>query len=177
MYVYFLRHASAGQSVPNPKQDEKRPLDKDGVEQSVQMGRLLAGLGVEFDVIVTSPLTRAAQTATHTAKELGQEDRIVQDDALRPEASFDGFQELLRRHSKKKAIMVVGHNPNFSEFLSLLISENASEGSIYLKKGGLAKVEVQQQRGDLRWYVTPKLVRTVLQTTSASSSRPKTSRK
>jgi phosphohistidine phosphatase len=176
MDLYFLRHASAGQSLSNPKQDEKRPLDQQGIEQSQQMGRLLAALEVEFDAIITSPLTRALQTAELAANEVGQEDRIVQDDALRPDASYDQFQELLRKHAREKAVMVVGHNPNFSEFLSLLISENASESTVELKKGALAKVDVKQQRGSLRWHITPKLL-TVAQTTLASSSRPKTSRK
>jgi phosphohistidine phosphatase len=177
MELYFLRHASAGQSLSDPKKDEKRPLDKEGVEQSIQMGRLLSALGIEFDAIVTSPLTRAAQTATLAARQLGQEDRIVQDDALRPDASYDDFQELLRKNSRKKSVMVVGHNPSFSEFLSLLVSDNASENTVELKKGGLAKLDVKQQRGTLRWYITPKLLAAVTQTTSASNSRPKTSRK
>jgi phosphohistidine phosphatase len=176
MDLYFLRHASAGQSFKDKKKDEKRPLDQDGIDQSVEMGRLLASLGVEFDSIVTSPLTRAAQTASLAAKELGQENRIVEDDALRPDASYDDFQDLIRKNAKKAAVMVVGHNPNFSEFLSLLISENASENTVEMKKGGLAKVEVKQQRGTLRWYVTPKLLAST-QATSASNSRPKTSRK
>ena len=176
MDLYFLRHASAGQSLSDPKKDEKRPLDQEGIEQAKQMGRLLETLKVEFDAIISSPLTRAEQTASLAAKELGQQDKIVLDEALRPDATYDQFQDLLRKNSKKKVIMVVGHNPNFSEFLSLLISENATESVVEMKKGGLAKVDVKQLRGMLTWYVTPKLLKTA-QTTSASSSRPNTSRK
>ena len=46
MIIYFVRHASAGQHIMNPKKDEKRPLDKDGIEQCGFIGRALAALDV-----------------------------------------------------------------------------------------------------------------------------------
>ena len=44
MIVYFLRHASAGERLDNPKKDEKRGLDKEGIEQCGQLGRFLLSL-------------------------------------------------------------------------------------------------------------------------------------
>src|SRR5262249_43712349 len=56
MIIYFLRHASAGQHLANPKKDEKRGLDKDGIEQCGYVGRALAALAVQVDVVISMPL-------------------------------------------------------------------------------------------------------------------------
>lgn len=175
MNVYFLRHASAGEHLPNPKQDEKRPLDGLGVDQSKRMGKVLARLAVEVDAIISSPLTRATQTAALVAQEIGHEKSVLLEDSLRPDAKFEDFHDLLRRHTRQKAVMVVGHNPTLSEFLSLLVSDEATDSTIELKKGAVAKVELKK-RPVLEWILTPKTVR-MAQEASAARSRPKTSRK
>ena len=63
MILYFLRHASAGQSRLNPVLDDKRPLDKEGIEQCSNVGRWLNAMDTHVDLILTSPLKRATQTA------------------------------------------------------------------------------------------------------------------
>src|ERR1035441_8241675 len=68
MFLYFLRHASAGQQLSTAKKDEKRGLDKDGIEQCGYIGRALAALGVQVEIIVASPLKRSTQTAALVAK-------------------------------------------------------------------------------------------------------------
>src|ERR1044071_8975877 len=127
MIIYFLRHASAGKSTPDPKKDEQRPLDEDGTLQSRYIGRLLANLDVQVDQIVSSPLKRARQTAALVANELAFEGALQTDDALRPEAAVAQFQTMVARYKKYDAIMVVGHNPSLTEFLSESIS--AGSGS------------------------------------------------
>ena len=77
MLVYFLRHASAGQRKNNPQKDEKRPLDEDGIAQCGFVGRALAALETPVDAILSSPLKRAAQTASLVANELGYEGTIA----------------------------------------------------------------------------------------------------
>ena len=82
MVIYFLRHANAGQKqFSDPAKDEKRPLDKVGEVQSNDVGRALAYIGVTANVIISSPLTRAMQTATLVAQWIGYEEKIVVDDA------------------------------------------------------------------------------------------------
>lgn len=176
MIVYFLRHASAGEPVSDPKKDEKRPLDRDGIQQCGQVGRALAALDAQVDAVISSPLKRASQTASLVANEIGYEGKLHFTDALRPNASFSQFRELLRQHDRADAIMLVGHNPNFSEFVGRLISSNGGEAEIDLKKGAVARVETKRNNGVLQWCMTPKMVR-VLQSASTSNSRPKTSRK
>lgn len=176
MDVYFLRHANAGESLDDPKEDEKRPLDQSGVKQSKRVGRVLAGLEVKLDAIISSPLVRAKQTAALAAAELGYTNSILLEKALRPDGEFEDFEQILRRHSKAQSIMVVGHNPNLSEFLSLLVSDEENDKAIDLKKGALARLEWKPRRSQLHWILIPRLVQAV-EETSAVRSRPKTSRK
>jgi phosphohistidine phosphatase len=174
MDIYFLRHANAGQPKLNPGKDEKRPLDKVGIEQAHDVGRALASLDVTMDVILSSPLRRATQTASVVANEIGYEDKVVLDSALRPGATYEQFQELLARHSRKEAIMVVGHNPNLTEFLNKLLSGSGAMRALELKKGAIARVEKEGRKAAvLLWCVPPKVIRSIQQA-SASNSRPKT---
>jgi phosphohistidine phosphatase len=98
------------------------------------------------------------------------------DSALRPEAGLAEFRKLLEKHARQEAIMLVGHNPNLSQFLGATISDSGCEASLELKKGAVAKVEMRRNSGTLQWCVTPKVLR-ALYVTAVESSRPKTSRK
>ena len=176
MILYFLRHASAGEHVMNPKKDEKRALDKEGIEQCGYVGRALAALNVQVDTIVSSPLKRCTQTASLVGNELGYEGKLQIDAGLLPGAGFADFRKLLEKYARQEAVMVVGHNPNLSQFLGSVISDSGCEASLDLKKGAVAKVEMRRTTGTLQWCVTPKLLRT-LYDTAVESSRPNTSRK
>lgn len=176
MIIYFLRHASAGEHMANPKKDEKRPLDKDGIDQCGYVGRALAAMAVQVDVIISSPLKRATQTASLVGNEMGYEGKLQIETALRPEATFADFRKLLEKYAAQESIMVVGHNPNLSQFLGTVISESGSEASVDLKKGAVARVEMRRNSGTLQWAITPKALRT-LYAAAVESSRPKTSRK
>lgn len=176
MIVYFLRHASAGQHLMDPKKDEKRPLDKDGIEQCGYIGRALAAMDIQVDLVISSPLKRATQTASLVANEIGHEGKLQIEDGLRPGTTFADFTKLLTKYQRYDALMIVGHNPNLSEFLSRLISGGTGRGAVDLKKGAVARVETSRQNGVLQWCVTPKVVR-VVYASAAESVRPKTSRK
>ena len=160
----------------NPKKDERRPLDEEGILQSRYVGRLLSNLDVQVDQIISSPLKRARQTATLVANELAFEAEVQIDDALRPEATAEQFQIMLARYKKYDAVMVVGHNPSLTEFLDKSVSGAGGSTQIDFRKGAVARVEMNGRTGTLDWLVTPKIART-LQASLKSSSRPKTSRK
>jgi phosphohistidine phosphatase len=176
MILYFLRHANAGERLINPKKDEKRALDKEGIEQCGYIGRALAALEVQVDAVVSSPLKRATQTASLVGNELGYEGKLQIDPGLRPAAGLGDFRKLLEKYARQDAIMVVGHNPNLSQFLGSLISDSGCEASVELKKGAVAKVETRRSSGTLQWCLTPKVAR-ALYATAVESSRPKISRK
>ena len=74
--LLLLRHAHAGDPMAWTKSDDVRPLSKKGRDQAARMATFLAAAGVRPDVIVSSPKTRAMQTATPVADELGLKVRI-----------------------------------------------------------------------------------------------------
>ncbi len=176
MCLYFLRHASAGQQLSAAKKDEKRGLDKDGIEQCGYIGRALAALGVQVEIIVSSPLKRSTQTAALVGNEMGHEGKLVVENALRPQASFADFQKMLAKYARQDSLLLVGHNPNLREFLGRTIGDNGGEAVVELKKGAVAKVETRRNAGSLSWCNTPRILRT-LHAAATESSRPKTSRK
>jgi phosphohistidine phosphatase len=178
MIIYFVRHASAGQHLPNPKKDEKRPLDADGIEQCGFVGRALAALNVQPDVIISSPLKRATQTASLIGNEIGYEGKLQLEPAMLPESAVAEFRRMLEKYAKYEAIMVVGHNPSITEFLARMITKSGSEALIDFKKGAVARAETERQSARLNWFLTPKMARAVqAAATSADKSHPKTSRK
>lgn len=176
MIVYFLRHANAGQKRQNPIQDDRRPLDKEGIEQCRYVGRLLNAMDTHVEVIYSSPLKRATQTASLVGNEIDYEQKIELTPALRPNAAFEGFRTLLHSLRGIESVMVVGHNPTMSRFLSLMVNGGLNDRAIEMKKGSVARVEMGPKRSVLSWLVTPRLVKNVYASTQ-TSSRPKTSKK
>jgi phosphohistidine phosphatase len=176
MIVYFLRHASAGKKRANPVTDEKRPLDKEGIGQCRYVGRLLNAMDVHVDRVYSSPLRRATQSASLVGNEIAYEQKIELSPALRPAATYSAFRELLRRSTGMEAVMVVGHNPNLSRFLSALVTGGVNQGAIEMKKGSVARVDVGPKRAVLNWLVTPRLTKSAY-SSAQTSSRPKTSKK
>lgn len=159
MNIYFLRHASAGESLEDPKKDEARALDSVGIEQCADVGRALEAGDVTVDAIISSPLKRAVQTASLVGRGMGFSGKLTNATELRPEALFKNFRRLLEKHSDRKAIMVVGHNPNLSDFLGRCVGVPEGVVAFDLAKGAVAKVVMEDARGTLAWCFTPKLLR------------------
>ena len=182
MNLFILRHASAGVRRANPLLDVKRPLDKDGKAQCLQLAHVLNALNLNFDLVVSSPLKRSLQTAQLIATETGYEQKILISTALAPTATFAQFQRLLRDWSASENVLVVGHNPNITQFLSQLLGVGVSDDPtttpprIRLRKGALARVNLTRGNAILQSLIDPRVVR-ALYTTSIKSSRRKTSRK
>jgi phosphohistidine phosphatase len=173
MIVYFLRHASAGEPYSNPKKDEKRGLDKEGIQQCGFIGRALAGLDVHVDAVLSSPLKRCTQTAVAVGNEIGYDGKLSLEASLHPKGKFEDFRKALRKHSNSEAIMVVGHNPNLSVYLGFLIGNNSEAVGIDLKKGAVAKVIVEKKYAALEWCMTPKVVRAIYDAAGAGKKNPK----
>ncbi len=175
MNVYLLRHASAGNRRTNPITDRKRGLDKEGKQQCILVGNYLNATKVHFDAVVSSPLKRALQTASLVATETGFEGRVEKDEALAPAGTFLAFEEILRRHAGMENILVVGHNPNLSQFLGAMIC-SPHRASVRLRKGSLARLDATRRPAQLLSLIEPRVLRQ-LYTSVAKSSRRKTSRK
>lgn len=169
MNLYILRHASAGTRRANPVIDVKRPLDKEGKQQCILVGSYLNAFSVQFDLIVSSPLKRALQTASLVGTETGYDSKILISDALTPAAGVTNFQKLVASLARYENVLMVGHNPNISMFLGSLIggrtindlgiTGNSARPRIRLRKGAIARVDFSQRPGTLQWLVDPRILR------------------
>jgi phosphohistidine phosphatase len=175
MNLFVMRHANAGLHRENPLLDSKRALVKEGKDQCMLMARVLSTLGAQIDVIVSSPLKRALQTAQFVGTELGYEAKVEISAALAPAADYPAFQGLLAKYANREGVLVVGHNPNIFQFLGRLVTGNGG-ANIRLRKGAIARVDVDRHPPQLQWLIDPRMAR-VLYASAAKSSRPKTSRK
>lgn len=120
-------------------------------------GRWMAAQELRFDLIAASPLVRAKETATIVAECLEETDRLVIWEALAPGGNTDTVCRLIGKYSDLQAILLVGHEPLLSAFLSRIITgyENAA---IAMSKGTLAKIrnysDTLNPSGELHWLVT-----------------------
>ncbi len=181
MNIYILRHASAGMRRANPILDRKRPLDKEGKRNCLQLAQVLNAMNLQFDLIVSSPLKRCH--ADRIAG--GHRDRLRGEGPLLRRARAGGHlrpvQKLLRECADRENLLLVGHNPNLTLFLGSLIAPaaNGVDGpvaSVRLRKGSLARVSLTRGPATLQWMLDPRTVR-ALYATSTAKSRRKTSRK
>ncbi len=177
MNLFILRHASAGTRRVNPLLDVKRPLDKEGKQYCLQLAHVLQAMKIQFDVIVSSPLKRALQTAVLVGTENGYEAPVLLSNHLAPSGTLSGFHTLIQQVEKHDNVLVVGHSPNIEGFLGSLVVPSSSHvaASVRLRKGSIARVGMTRP-ATLMWMLDPRTVR-ALYATSTKSSRRKTSRK
>jgi phosphohistidine phosphatase len=175
MNLYILRHASAGTPRKNPVTNDKRGLDKEGKQQCMLVASYLNAMRVNFDAIISSPLKRSLQTASLVATEIGYEAKIAVDESLAPSGTFESFTRLLHRHTGQENVLVVGHNPNLTQFLGALISPG-NGASVRLRKGSIVRLDYTRRPAQLLSLIEPRTLRQIY-ASMAKSSRRKTSRK
>jgi len=152
MQLYFLRHGEA--NWPDwKKSDDQRPLTDFGKKEVRDVAKFLARLKVRPDLIVTSPLPRAAQTAEIAADYLKA--KLRKDELLAPGFGMSELRTSLKRH-RSKALMLVGHEPDFTTVVSGLTG-----ASLKLSKAGVALLDVEpdSEEGRLLWLFPPKIAR------------------
>ena len=161
MELFLLRHGLAVErGTPGFARDADRPLTPQGRRQLHKIAAALERLDLSFDVILSSPFLRARQTAEIIAKELKLKKQLVFADELQPGAPAEKtIHRLAASEARQKTVLLVGHEPDFSELISLLVAGVADAG-FALKKGGLAKLEIEKLRAGqcatLAWLLTPK---------------------
>jgi phosphohistidine phosphatase len=175
MILFLMRHANAGTFRENPALDAKRGLVKEGKEQCMLMARALSALKAPIDVIVSSPLKRALQTAQLVGTELGYDAKVEISPALALNASFADFQDLLAKYAECEGVLAVGHNPNMFQFLGRLITGNGG-ASIRMRKASIARIDLSNHPPRLQMLIDPRTARAIYASVT-KSSRPKTSRK
>jgi phosphohistidine phosphatase len=155
--LYLLRHADAGDPEAWRGPDDARPLSSKGEKQSERLGSFLLGIGFRPDAIITSPKLRASQTAGRVGERLGVD--VRDDRRLAGGLGLDDVEEVLRDAGDPARVMLVGHDPDFSELLSTLCDCAKAP----MKKGALARIDARRPlapgAGDLRWLVPPDLLK------------------
>jgi phosphohistidine phosphatase len=155
MQLYFVRHGDAGDKHKWKGADTERPLSKRGLETCRQSAEHFAGMTPTAPrVVLTSPLVRAAQTATIAARAWGVPEVVTVDERLDHDFSITRLRGILADYRDHDTIVLVGHEPSMSRVISALVGG----GNIELKKGGVASVLVTARtkpKGKLRFLVTP----------------------
>ena len=153
MKLCFLRHGEA--DWPNwNKPDDERPLTERGRKEMKRVAKFLQRLKFSADAILTSPLPRASQTAEIAAERLGIE--LKTEPALAHGFNVERLRRLIGKNDGD-CIMVVGHEPEFSEVIKELTG-----GEVKLSKAGVALLEVNRgcTSGKLLWLFPPKIAKT-----------------
>ena len=160
MKLYFFRHGIAEDSQGPEFDDFARRLTDKGVERIEFAGAALAKLGVKPTHLYSSPRVRARQTADILAKALNIAVTV------REEVNF-GFnntliEPLIATLTGEDEVMFVGHEPDLSVTISVMIGG----GAVEMRKGGVARVDLISHsplRGTLVWVLTPKVMDVVAQ--------------
>jgi len=155
--LYFLRHGQAGTRHDWHGDDSERPLTVEGKKRMQREAAAIRTLDLPLDVIISSPLVRAAQTAGIVAKARGSAARLVTDGRLAPGFGPKHLAAIVAEHRGARGLMLVGHEPDFSE----TISQVTGGGRLAMKKGALAYVEVEDPaslKGTLVWLIPPKVL-------------------
>jgi phosphohistidine phosphatase len=155
MNLYFLRHGKAVDRQPGLSDFDRR-LTPEGVAEMRQEGAGLAALNLRVDLILSSPLPRALETAQIVAEELKMPaEQLIEDGRLAAGVFVLGsLKSLLADHALYDSVMLVGHEPDLSSLVHTLCG-----AVIDMKKGGLAYVDVariEPGHGVLRWLLTPR---------------------
>ena len=158
MQVYLLRHGIAEEGSAGGN-DADRELTTEGRRKLRQVLHAASESGVAPTLILTSPFKRALQTAEIAGHVLGYKHPLLHSKALTPSSTVEQVWDEIRVHRDETSILLVGHNPLFSDLAAYLIG--AKTAHIHFKKGALMRVDMEsflsQPKGTLRWYLTAKL--------------------
>jgi phosphohistidine phosphatase len=160
MELLVIRHGDAmdkEEFAKTGKSDDLRPLTSAGMEELKEIARALRELVKKIDLLVTSPLVRAVQTAeiVGAAYDIPVSKTTA---VLSPDSEVEEFEKWCKDLEDVKRIAVVGHEPHLTALVSWLLTGD-EEASIELKKGGMCLLEfdsgIKGGEGILNWLMTP----------------------
>jgi phosphohistidine phosphatase len=162
MKLYLLRHGDAGEAGDPRYKDNERPLTPKGIQRTKQLAHVLREMEITIDAVLTSPLTRAKETAeivVHGLK-LAGEARISEH--LVPSGSMEELVHQVNTiRPMPKSVMLVGHEPYMSGFVSLLCTGGPGLPIVF-KKGALCRLDLQVlscgKCAALDWLLQPRVI-------------------
>jgi phosphohistidine phosphatase len=156
MRLYLLRHGIAEQAKVGGS-DEDRALTSEGRRKLRRVLKLARKAEVCPELILSSPLKRAYETAQLAKEILGNEEKIITTEVLGPSSSPEDVWQEVRAHREIESLLLVGHNPLFATLAAYLMAQPAAP--LEFKKGAMMRFDFQklsaQPAGVLRWCLTP----------------------
>ncbi|MGB8173214.1 MAG: phosphohistidine phosphatase SixA [Nitrososphaeraceae archaeon] len=163
MELFILRHGEAGQRLSSNPSDRQRSLTATGKEEVMEVAKALKKFGTKFDLIASSPLKRAYETAAIVANVFKMSNKLQTWSELAPEGVRSELYRKICRLRQEYSILLVGHEPQLSEIVNDIIHTGRTKSAkIVLKKAGLVRIRVIASNpvlcGELRWLLTPKIL-------------------
>ena len=163
MELYILRHAIAVErGTKGYDDDTQRPLTPKGERKMRRIAKGMKKLGLSFDLILSSRLTRARQTAQIVAETFEAVERLKFSGHLAPDGETeDLIHDLKRLYHRSNSVVLVGHEPYLSGLMGTLLT-GKSALDVNFKKGGLCLLTVDSLRygrcATLEWLLTPRQI-------------------
>jgi len=158
--LYLVRHAIAAERGPEWPDDSKRPLTQRGIDRFRECVEGLRSFDVELDVILTSPLVRARQTAECLAAGLAGKPPVRTVAALAPGHGCAESMEAAAKDARGASrVALVGHEPDLGELAAWLLG---TKRPIPFKKGGVCRIDLDSlsaRHGTLVWHMPPRALR------------------
>jgi phosphohistidine phosphatase len=162
MTLYVIRHGVA-EEVSADGDDRSRRLTPAGRRKMRAAAAGMRTIGLRFDLLLTSPFSRAAETAAIVSEALGGEPAPRDLAALEQGVPPIETVRALGSFARYEHVAVVGHEPGLSEIVALFLTGSSEGLRLVLKKGGLAVLEVRdaggRARATLRSMLTPRQLR------------------
>ncbi len=159
MRLYLLRHGIASDAFNGP--DAGRPLSKEGRAKLQQSLPAITQLIDGVELILSSPLVRAYETAELVAAALKPEQEVHLLPGLLPQTKIATLLASLTKIQAQAGMLLVGHEPQLNSLVAVLIG--AQEMSLNFKKGALCCIECKHElkpgTGVLQWFSTSRQLR------------------
>ena len=164
MRLYLLRHAIAAPHDPALWSDDReRPLTAEGIRRMKRGARGLRRLGMRFDLILSSPLTRALETARIVLAAGGGNPDLRLLKPLAPGGGTGGVLAALTGLPPQSRVLLVGHEPDLGRLAAGLLLDRRGEMPLAFKKGGLCRIDTEGAprlgNGRVVFHLTPRILR------------------
>jgi phosphohistidine phosphatase len=160
--LYVTRHCEAAPLGGAVQRDADRPLTAGGEDDARLIAGALAALEGSFGLILSSPLERALQTSKIIASLLPGTPPVTTSGNLAPGFRPKTLLAELAQASSVKGVIIVGHQPDLGELITLLVADGSSAGIVF-PPGAAAKITFDPAPGGhesgLHWLLTPETVR------------------
>jgi phosphohistidine phosphatase len=159
--LYLVLHAIAADRGPEYPDDRRRPLTPEGTARWRKAVKGLRAMGMEVDLVLTSPLLRARDTADLLAAGLAGTPPVEESVALEPGGQPAEITQVVARLGRRhRRLALVGHEPDLGELAARLLR---ARGAVEFKKGAVCRIDVDVATpggpGTLRWFLPPRVLR------------------